>query len=437
LLKSLGVFRRHEWERSVWWTKYKNIAGMVLPVAATQNLFDVESGGSWDAVEDDLEEVVGSSETGERLFGQALRDHRVTCIGRQIDAQVKKLIGRKIDLTAVNENRIQMSRIFEKHMVQPYEAFKAKKVPISYRGVAFQCTVTTPMEHFVAQQSMFIRGLAVELGTLDKLFCEDDLVEAPVLFANTTVDAAVIADNKSARMACLNFLDARDRDSGDAIRHMLIKKQPALQQLDAKIYLEINFFLGLTGEGADARALSKVLCLLPCDDDTPYSIAEALLKVRELQTSKLMKFVGLAIQAHLMTTVAWLEALSAGRSPRFDTTLPPFLDAVKSHLSKYCTCPSGSGTKLVGFPAIQAMYKVFEDTIADGNAILYIDIAGLLKFFWMLTADQQKTVKASEATCSDTNRPARDATTTAASSKPKIKRRKTIDPKSLLASLMA
>ena len=99
------------------------------------------------------------------------------------------------------------------------------------------------MEGYNAYQTMFVRSLFVEVGMLPSMFCEDQLVEPFDVPHGTVIDADLLADNKSARIVAQDYLEERGKDFGDMIRHVLVTKQSQLQQLDSKIYLEVDFFL--------------------------------------------------------------------------------------------------------------------------------------------------------------------------------------------------
>ena len=357
--------------------------------------------------------------------------------------QLDKLQGKHIDLDATVRNRNEMVVLFEKNHLQPYEVFsKPKPHQVKYRGCWFPTNVSTLVEGYNAQQTMYVRTIAVGLGLIPPLFCEDDLTEQIGVPAGTTIDEAILADNRSARLAALEFIEERDRDSGDMIRHVLAKKQTNLQQLDSKIYLEVNFFLSVTGDGADKRAYDKMLALLPNLAGTaPYTIDDAYEKLVELATSKLLKFVSITVNAHLMTVTKWMLSLKKGKAPRFDTALPEWLQAARDAMGRFCVFEDAKKTKLVGAPALTALFDDVQKKVDSSAAIEYADIAVFIRFLWLLDPASKTTIQGLERTCSDGCRAsaAAEPSCSMASSSTKrasTKRKTGVSPKALLADLM-
>jgi hypothetical protein len=171
--------------------------------------------------------------------------------------------------------------------------------------------------------------------------------------------------------------------------------------------LEINFLLTLTGVGADSRACDRMLASLPQADGTkPHDIPNTLAKMRELQSSKFMKFVGLSVNAHLKIVIEWLQHLEARRSPRFDTVLPEFLALVKTSVSLFCECRSASATSpmVYGKAAHDEMLKALQVKYDKKEVIPYKDISPVVMFFWLADDAQSVFIKTLEQQCSDLDR---------------------------------
>jgi hypothetical protein len=205
--------------------------------------------------------------------------------------------------------------------------------------------------------------------------------------------------------------------------------------------LEVNFFLSVTGDGADKRAYDKVLALLPSFLGTaPYTIDDAYAKLVELATSKLLKFVSITANSHLITVTKWMLSLKKGKAPRFDTALPQWLEVARDAMGRFCVFEDAKKTKLVGAPALTALFEDLQKKVDSSASIVYVDIAVFVRFLWLLDPASRTTIQGLERTCSDGCRAsAAEPSCSMASSSTKrasTKRKTGVSAKALLADLM-
>ena len=104
----------------------------------SQKLFDVPVGGSFANLRTELENVYRKTKVGKLVFEKPFTEMMKRQVSALIEAQVKKLAGKRIDATAIQANRQEMVGIFEMNHLQAYEAFpKPKPLQINYRNVSY------------------------------------------------------------------------------------------------------------------------------------------------------------------------------------------------------------------------------------------------------------------------------------------------------------
>ena len=350
-----------------------------------------------------------------------------------IKEHVAKLKGKCITLAVESKSRDDFVALMKEKGVGPYIVHKTKEVEIEYRGAPVVKAVSSIMEHFTAMQSMFIRGAAVQLGKLPALFCENDLVESMDL-GETTVADETVADNKAARTALQQFVDDPMRVSNEQIRGILAKKQNALAQLDAKFHLDASFWMGMTGPQANQRVFDRINKLLPpLTAPVTTDVDTCVAKLKELQTSKLLQFVGATCTAHVNTVTSWVSSISNGRSPKFESSLPECLANVKSRIERFLKADK-DGAEVYSREAADVIYVALEAKFAAKAEVAYKDLSVLLAYEWLLDGARQAKLREWEASCAKSTCLQVNAVAKAPASK---RARKAVSAKALVADLLA
>ena len=122
-------------------------------------------------VTSEIDEVVASSEVGNRLLGQAQRQLVMDQLNHQINKHLELLGGHNITLAFMNKMKRDFVTDMKSVGIDPMKSYyAAKQVRLEYRGRAIGPSVSSPIDHYDLGVQCFVRSLGVDLGKLTPLW---------------------------------------------------------------------------------------------------------------------------------------------------------------------------------------------------------------------------------------------------------------------------
>eukprot|EP00972_Heterocapsa_arctica_P092638 13660284-Heterocapsa_arctica.AAC.1 len=140
----------------------------VLKVMAEKN--------SWDSVETELNNVIMTSGLGKRLFSFAIQHMLSQLVTKRMNIAVSEL-WKESEITLANIRASKKKILQSLQEGATMELLPSKRdLQVVYRGVPVDLKVCSMAEHFDLLIAAKAKGEAVACGTLQPLFCENDLV---------------------------------------------------------------------------------------------------------------------------------------------------------------------------------------------------------------------------------------------------------------------
>lgn len=392
LTRSWLSFKSSGLSAEIWWQGVRSTAKLVLDETAMDELIALKADGDWSTVEVTLAQVVQDTEVGKSIFSSACTKLLRGKTSQIIDEHVHKLL--TANITQVVLDRHQEDWVKAMHVLgrDAMEACPPRMVDVRYRRALVSVKVSSAFEEYTVKVDAAIRGAAVDRALLTPMFCENSLVpkSAGQGFAHN-IDAAVLANNKSARSAAEELLRGKVQ-SGTIIQQTLNEHRSLLFQLDRSFRLEVEFWGSVSGERAEKRLLDEVLAILP-QANSIKSTGDVIRSLTEFSTSKLLEFAGVRLQATLRSVVNVVEAIHSGRAPAFDgSNMSPFMTAIMDAVGYFCRCAapsdgeSGSSADaiLYGKAAAHRIYARLKAMAASETPITLAHMAPLVPFEWLV-----------------------------------------------------
>jgi len=142
-----------------------------------------------------------------------------------------------------------------------------RTVELRYRGTPFECKVSSPLEELSLKLSCYIRGLAVEKGSLKPLWVEDQLIPFGFTMGKGTVDRALLEEAKVARALAESLVRDQGHQSADLIAEVIRVKANTLTSLDRLFKIELQFMKEMLGSAGERRLLEEILKLMPSEQN--------------------------------------------------------------------------------------------------------------------------------------------------------------------------
>eukprot|EP00971_Amphidinium_carterae_P349185 6490887-Amphidinium_carterae.2 len=194
-----------------WLLRLSPVWETVLPAVAVRKIIAVDSsqGGKLDDVASELDECLGSSQLGHRLFAFALQkvlDSRIrTTIADGINTLKGKEKLERADVVTCRQNICEKIR----GLASIESLTERRKVSVNYRGVTFEIATKSWMEEVDRAVDIEVRGWMVEQSVLDPLIGENLVCVATTDLKVTTFGADLTKDAIAARKF-IRTLGAKD-----------------------------------------------------------------------------------------------------------------------------------------------------------------------------------------------------------------------------------
>ena len=235
-------------------------------------------------------------------------------------------------------------------------------------------------------------GQAVDVGLINSIFCENDLVRArPAGLHEGRLQESVYCRWESARDSINEWLEASSSQEGATVVSLLTKKEAGMRAIDATFRLEVQFFSQLVGDAGERILQQQVKGCFPTLAKA-VTEEQCLASLKVIQSGQLFKFVGAAAQGAVTNASTLVQHLSEGRQPNFAKNASEFLTEVKLGLGFFCRVEADVGT-LVGEEA--ARYAC--DAVLEQNDTKPEQLEVPIKFCWLLDEDRFKRIEALRA----------------------------------------
>jgi hypothetical protein len=394
--KSLAAYKSNGLSSLKWWQQQKDLAVLLVPISATEKC--MAHTGTWDVLENELLEVVKSSELGQHLLwkaSQAVLSARCTQAARNA---VQTLLDKNITNETVVAARAGYEASMEKLNVPFGTTFSQRNTLVSYRGHTVAVPVMCYNDEFAMHLNAFLRSVAVVTKVLPPLWCEGELAFGATFDAKgTTVSADLAETSKAAREAAESMTSFDQADSGEAIIHLLSRKRSFFYSLDRHFIIESCFFNSFVGSSALCRLEAVVLDALPTKPGEEQ-LDSVLGKLQVIEKGKLVKFVGVGPDACFHVVLKLVQTIKDKRAPVWPATSTPFMDKVKARLALLCSVSKAGNASskmemLHGEAAALHLYTIVAANKTAGTVGTYAELTPLMVFGWLLSKDRQVQVK--------------------------------------------
>lgn len=245
-------------------------------------------------------------------------------------------------------------------------------------------------------KAAFTHAVGVEKGFLAHLACEEQMVDAEPSLSGVKMVEGVVAANKRARETANGLLKGIEDMSGQCVLTTFKKKHSIMTGLDRRWCIEYCLIESHVGQKGEQRLKQRILSCLP-SQQTDMTVEESLGRLTTLQTSALVSFCGIGMTSVFDGIFEWVRALSRDRAPTFTGDSSDFMAQVKARLCNFCRLErtAEEGGPLTGKPAVLAIYASIHAAIEAKEDFGGLTALGpLIKFGWVLAADQSRSVKA-------------------------------------------
>jgi hypothetical protein len=381
---------------SLWFDIHEPYIGAIVDKAALQRCFNTKS--NWMEVSDDLAVVVQSA-VGSRIFFPKYK----SLAGQRVVAQIQTAVANHGTVEINAASVAQLRAICEANCTAAGKKFHDPfdlpiEIKMVYRGVDIKVMTSNLHEVFLYSVSCVIKSLAVDLGELDPLWCENELVPTTTTKPTCKIDAALLRTPKLARRAAMDLLTSEGQ-TGGAIKNTLVSKQQMLRSMDKDWAVEHHFFMGMVGDVGEAMLRSKILESLPkSDNDIP--VAESYARISSLESTKLYSFVAVGAQVACAKVKDLVGLIQNKRQPKFPIPCSDFLTTIKERLGYFCVFSVGGSSSSSdtstsrGRAAIQKYLEMAEAKVTASEEITLHDVNTLNIFSWLLETSETVRLKA-------------------------------------------
>ena len=348
----------------------------------------------WRDVKEELKAATDSSELGRRMLGFAWEKVQIEDATDKIQQIIVDLVKMplSVESMAVAKNALQKG-------LQDVDAGLGRRTAnITYRGVAIATTVQSLHEEAQLRLAAAVKGLAVDVGALDGLFCENELVPMPrPKWAGITIAPAVVKEAKIARSTANGFLSTSEQ-TGDAIQEALQRKQPLLLGMDPYFGLEVSFFSCMLGDAGSARLQQEILRCFP-SDVVKVTVVACAMNLTASAATPLMRFVTKSAQGIYKAVRECVSSLELGRRPSFDSeaTNAAFMTAVVGRLAYFIVeevvgAGASSAKTVYGAEALKVKFEALSASIGAKKAYSLHDVEVFQMLGWLCTDEMKAQV---------------------------------------------
>jgi hypothetical protein len=368
-------------------TRYKTVCRLVLNIADVDVVLAATD--SWDGIGHQLARL-GATRLGMMLFGKALI---------QVQGEiVKKTVVDAIDAMMIADGKIQSEAVvaLKKKMADVFDDMDLSLLPehrlieFEYRGCSVKMKVRTVIEEVELRTWASIKAYAAACGDLVPFHCEEDLIDGAASTDYTGKFAADILDDmNAARKSANEAINAHATKDAESIVGLLKRREAFFVAVDRWFVIEVAFLASMQGIGGTRKLEDKVLALMP-SGSRGVDLATAVQEISQLQSSPLYKFCSTTAQGAVASVSDMLQLLTCGKRPSFPKNGDAFCNTVRLRLQFFAVVTRADGPTIRGIAAI--LEQLSQLVALDPKDLKLAPLENLIKFDWLLTAEQCKSV---------------------------------------------
>lgn len=389
-MRSLSSFKANGMTSNRWWSEHKTIGGLLVDEAACDKCMENRA-NDWEALEQELQVVVGANDFGYALFAmqaQRLFKRRLAKVAHEVVEE--HLVGKDITDATVEAAKTIFDQKLRKLGASGDTTFPPRPAAVTYRGTELSIEVVSYNDEWKANVQALARSVGVACGKLPTMWGENDMAKyAPV--AGTTVADSVVSQSKLFRESAAELARLHDATSGDEVKALFDKKRKWFHSLDRYCIIERTFFMNMVGASALAKVHQSILSALP-SSTRAKTIDASVAEFRELGGSEFLRFAGASAQAVFDEANELLQALAASRIPKWPPGNSNYIKQLKDAMGYLYSAKGSEAVVLRGKAALDIQFRKVT-AMEKNRGFQYSDIAYLVVYGWLLSPEQQTAVE--------------------------------------------
>ena len=178
LQSSLTHHKKEGRNPSWWWRSVASFADLILPQEAMRAVMTCDT--DWSSIDASVEQVYHSSETGRILMDRGMKQVSLERLSKDIGGSVQAMMAKEeITNATFSAAREKFTNDMKNRCSDVNKTYdKPKQTDCQYRGVKIGSWLfaTPPIDEWNLVAQAAIRGVAPDLGLVDPMWCEHDLV---------------------------------------------------------------------------------------------------------------------------------------------------------------------------------------------------------------------------------------------------------------------
>ena len=254
--KALTTRKAGKMKVSMFWAMNKDLLSLLLPRDETDPC--MQALGSNAEVETQLCKVVQSSELGKLMFKQAHAQHQGGKIQTLMNEKLTELVAARVTKARVEKLRKDFVEATSSKGRDAKESLPKRTVHMEYRSCLYPMAVFSLLDEYQMREASMLESLGVDLGLVDPLFCENQLVPQPRPRPEVEIDENVFSSAKKARQAATAALGS-ENPTGTAILDSLTSGHGQLMQLHRAQRCTLAWWSSVIGDGSQKRLEDEII----------------------------------------------------------------------------------------------------------------------------------------------------------------------------------
>ena len=212
----------------------------------------------------------------------------------------KKLLNTEGELSADAVANARSELFSQLELLDGIDALPSRReIQVVYRGEALSIRIHGLQEEVDIRYACVLKSVAIQQGKLQKLWCEDVLIEKnDAIATKMTIPISIVKEAKAARLMIATMVDDASISSADVLAKLMVTKTPALLLVDKNFKIELALVQSLTCEGASNKLDQVTLSCLP-DKHHVFTAESAAQKLHQLASGPLQKLSSRPAQERL------------------------------------------------------------------------------------------------------------------------------------------
>jgi hypothetical protein len=304
-----------------------------------------------------------------------------------LDLHCSAIKGKDITVELMDSNKIAFIEDLRQNGSDPMNKMPGNEVTCGYRAAIFTVPCASILDGYEKKRYAYVYGVGVENGQLIAIWEEDKLIDGDPTMKRLKIEDALIRQQKNARDAAGQMMQAAcaspDEINGDVIKHVMRTNHAILAGMDANWPITSFMFESIVGINSSGRFNELMVKCLPTMVKM-ISPQDSLMKLNELQSSRVMKVMGYGFQAQLAAMKQCVDQIVNKTRAEVPCDGSSAMKSACTRLSLWLSCDGADGTKIYGKHAAEKMHQ---DLMAlDDSQITLEMLTDLNTFSWLLSS---------------------------------------------------